>query len=72
MYAENHGLTRSIHLDQAKCLVGHQVNTFCKKKNIEVTDAPVKSHRVIGLIEGLNGQLIIDWHLSKKNWLLTR
>ena len=32
MYIENHGIQRSIRLDQAKCLVGNQVKTFCNKK----------------------------------------
>ena len=31
MYIENHGILRFICLDQAKCLVGNQVKTFCKK-----------------------------------------
>ena len=33
MYIENHGISRSIRLDQAKCLVGNQVKTFCDKNN---------------------------------------
>ena len=31
MYIENHGIPRSIRLDQAKCLVGNQVKTFVIK-----------------------------------------
>ena len=37
MYIETHGIPRSIRLDQAKCLVGNQVKTFCNKNNIEIT-----------------------------------
>ena len=32
MYVENHGIPRSIRLDQAKFLVGNRVKTFCNKK----------------------------------------
>ena len=39
MYIENHGIPRSIRLDQAKCLVGHQVKTFCTRNNIEMIEA---------------------------------
>ena len=54
MYIENHGIPRSIRLDQAKCLVGNQVNTFCNKNNIDIIEASVNDHRAIGLIERLN------------------
>ena len=47
MYIENHGIPRSIRLDQAKCLVDNQVETFCNKNNIEIIEAPVKYHRAI-------------------------
>ena len=53
MYIETHGIPRSIHLDQAKCLVGNQVKTFCNKNNIEIIEAPVNDHRAIGLVERL-------------------
>ena len=53
MYIENHGIPRSIRLDQAKCLVGHQVKNFCNKNNIEIIEAPVNDHRAIGLVERL-------------------
>ena len=53
MYIENHGNLRSIRLDQAKCLVGHQVKNFCNKNNIEIIEAPVNEHRAIGLVERL-------------------
>ena len=50
---ENHGIPRSIRLDQAKCLVGHQVKNFCNKNNIVVIEAPFNDHRAIGLVERL-------------------
>ena len=51
MYIENHGIQRSIRLDQAKCLVGNQVKTFCNKNNTDIIEAPVNNHRAIGLVE---------------------
>ena len=53
MYIENHGIPRSIRLDQAKCLVGNQVKTFCNKNNIDIIETPVNDHRSIGLVERL-------------------
>ena len=53
MYIETHGTPRSIRLDQAKCLIGHQVKTFCNKNNIEIIEALVNDHRAIGLVERL-------------------
>ena len=53
MYIENHGIQRSIRLDQAKCLVGNQVKTFCNKNNIDLIEALVNGHRAIGLVERL-------------------
>ena len=53
MYVENHGIPRSVRLDQAKCLIGHQVKTFCNKNNIDIIEAPVNDHRAIGLVERL-------------------
>ena len=53
MYIETQGIPRFIRLDQAKCLVGHQVKTFCNKNNIEIIEAPVNDHRAIGLVERL-------------------
>ena len=52
MYIENHGIPRFIPLDQAKCLIGNQVKTFCKKI-IDIIEAPVNDHRAIGLVERL-------------------
>ena len=53
MYIENHGIPRSIRLDQAKCLVGNQLKTFCNKNNNDIIEAPVNDHRDIGLVERL-------------------
>ena len=53
MYIETHGIPRSIRLDQKKCLIGHQVKTFCNKNNIEIIEAPVNDHRAIGSVERL-------------------
>ena len=39
MYIENHGNPRFIRLDQAKCLVGNQVKTFCNKNIIDIIEA---------------------------------
>ena len=71
MYIENHGIPRSIRLDQAKCLVGNQVKTSCNKNNIAIIEAPVKDHCAIGLVERLIQAIKIDLHVSKrKNRLL--
>ena len=51
MYIEIHGIPRSTRSDQAKCLVGNQVKTFCNKNNIDIVEAPVNDHRAIGLVE---------------------
>ena len=53
MYIENHGVPRFIRLDQAKCLIGNQVKTFCNKNNIQIIEAPVNDYRAIGLVERL-------------------
>ena len=53
MYIENHGIPRSIRLDQAKCLVGNQVKTFCNKNYVDIIGAPVNDHRAIRLVERL-------------------
>ena len=44
-YAYNHGIPRTIRLDQATCLVGKQVTNYCNKYNINILDAPVGDHR---------------------------
>ena len=53
MYIKNHRVPRFIRLDQANCLIGHQVRTFCNRNNIEIFEAPVNDHRAIGFIEKL-------------------
>ena len=53
LYIENHGIPRSIRLDQAKYLVGNQVKTFCNKNNIDIIEAQVNDHCAIGLLERL-------------------
>ena len=50
MCIENHGIPRSIRPDQAKCLVGNQLKTFCNKNNIDIIEAPVNNHRAFGLV----------------------
>ena len=72
MYIENHGIPRSIRLDQAKCLFGNQVKTFCNKNNIDIIEAPVNDHRAIGLVERLiqttkNGLACIKEEKSSAN-----
>ena len=53
MYIEYRGIPRSIRLDQAKCLVGNQVEIFCNKINIDIIEALVNDLRAIGLAERL-------------------
>ena len=48
-YIENRGIPRSIRLNQAKCLVGNQVQTFCNKK----ISTKLNDHRAIGFVERL-------------------
>ena len=54
MYIGIQGFPWSIRLDQAKCLVGNQVKTFCNKNNNKIIEAPLNDHRAIGLVEKLN------------------
>ena len=51
--AYNHGIPRTIRLDQATCLVGKQVTSYCNENSIDILDAPVGDHRAIGLVERL-------------------
>ena len=53
MYLENHGIPRSIRLDQAKYLIENQEKTFGNKNNIESIEASVNHHRAIDLVERL-------------------
>ena len=50
-YAYTHGIRRTIHLDQATCLVVKQVTNYGKENNINIIDAPFGDHRAIGLVE---------------------
>ena len=50
-YAYNHGIPRTIRLDQATCPVGKQVTNYCNENNIHILDAPVGDLRAIGLVE---------------------
>ena len=52
-YIENHGIPRSIRLDQAKSLVGNVVMAFCNKNKIDIIEAAVNNHRAVGLVEKL-------------------
>ena len=65
MYIENQGIPRSIRLDQAKCSVGNQVETFCNKNNIDIIEAPVNNHRASGLVERLIQTIKIDLQRRK-------
>ena len=53
MYVEKQGIHRFIRLDQANCLVGNQVQTFCNRNDIEIIEAPFNDHRAIGFVERL-------------------
>ena len=53
MYIENQGISRSIRLDKAKCLVEHHVKTLCCRSTVDINEAPVNDHRAIGLVERL-------------------
>ena len=52
-YFHIHGVPRNIILDQARCLIGNKLKTFCKQHNINILTAPANDHRAIGLVEGL-------------------
>ena len=52
-YIHIHGVPRNIRLDQARCLIGNKVKTFCKQHNINILTAPANDHRAIGLVERL-------------------
>ena len=44
-------IPQPIRLDQARCLVGKQVRSFCNQNNIDICGAPAKDHKAIGLVE---------------------
>ena len=52
-YIHTHGVTHSLRIDQARCLIGNQVKNFCTKNNITLIPAPANDHRAIGLVERL-------------------
>ena len=52
-YIHIHGVPRNTRLDQARCLNGNKVKTFCKQHNINILTAPANDHRAIGLVERL-------------------
>ena len=47
------GIPPTIKLDQAQCQSGHQIKAFCNQNNIQLTEAPIRDHRAIGLVERL-------------------
>ena len=49
-YIQIHDDPRNIRLDQARCLIGNKVKTFCKQHNINIITAPANDHRAIGLV----------------------
>ena len=53
MYIENHGVPRSIRLDQAKCLFENIQKTFSNKNGSEIIEALVSDNRAVGLVERL-------------------
>ena len=52
-YIQIHGVPRNNRLDQACCLVGYKVKSFCKQHNININTAPANDHRALGLVEHL-------------------
>ena len=48
-----HGITLSIRLDQARCEIGHQIEAFCSRNNIQLIKAPIHNRRAIGLVQRL-------------------
>ena len=56
-YIQIHGVPCSLRIDQARCLVGNQVKSFCTKNNLTLIAAPANDHRAIGLVERLIGTI---------------
>ena len=52
-YVLLHGIPRAIRLDQARCQTGQQIKTFSSQNNIQLIEAPIHDHRVIGFVERL-------------------
>ena len=47
-YIYQHGVPRTIRLDQARCFTGKKFETFCTENNITPIYAPANDHRAIG------------------------
>ena len=43
----------NIRLNQARCLIGYNVNNFCKQNSINIITAPANDPRATGLVERL-------------------
>ena len=52
-YIFNHGLSRTVRLDQARCFTGKKFETFCIENNNTPIFASENDHRAIGLVERL-------------------
>ena len=50
-YIYQHGVPRTIRLDQARCFTGKKFEIFCTENNITPIYAPANDHRAIGLVE---------------------
>ena len=50
-YIYQHGVPRTIRLDQARCFTGKKFEIFCTENNITSINAPANDHRAIGLVE---------------------
>ena len=50
-YIYQHGVPRTIRLDQARCFTGKKFEIFCTEINITPIYAPANDHRAIGLVE---------------------
>ena len=51
IYIFQHGVPRTIRLDQARCFTGKKFETFCTENNITPIYAPANDHRAMGLVE---------------------
>ena len=56
-YIHIHGVSRSLRIDQARCLIGNQVKKICTKINITLIPAPANDHPAIGLVERSNSTI---------------
>ena len=50
-YIYQHGVPRTIRLDQARCFTGKKFETFCTENNVPPIYAPANDQRAIGLLE---------------------